>query len=97
MAYSVALVVVGVASPSRSLAISEWKCFDDWCATVTSVSRTEDDVVVVLAVQNRGHREQAPDTARVWLAHNGRRDEVIVPELVFRVPGGRCVGFSRFG
>ena len=30
--YWAALVVVDVATPARSLAIGEWKCFDDWCA-----------------------------------------------------------------
>jgi hypothetical protein len=86
--YSLALVGVGIASPARSLALNEWKCFDDWCATVTSVTRTGDDVVVSISTRNQGRREQAPDTPRVWLVHNSRRDEVSVPELASRVPGG---------
>jgi hypothetical protein len=86
--YGAALVVVSVASPARTLAVGEWKCFDDWCASVTSVSRTGDSVTVVLSVQNQGRREQAPDTPRVWLIRNGHREEVIVPGLNARVPGG---------
>jgi hypothetical protein len=86
--YGLALVAVSVTTPARTLAIGEWKCFDDWCASVTSVSRTGDAVTVVLSVQNQGRREQAPDTPRVWLIRNGHREEVIVPGLNARVPGG---------
>jgi hypothetical protein len=86
--YAVALVVVSVATPSRSLAPGEWKCFDDWCASVTSVTRTGDVVLVSVSVQNQGRREQAPDTPRLWLLHNGRRDQVLVAGLTSRVPGG---------
>jgi hypothetical protein len=86
--YGVALLVVSVTTPARSLAIGDWKCFDDWCASVTSTTRTGDEVLVTVSVQNRGRREQAPDTPRVWLVHNGRRDQVAVAGLTSRVPGG---------
>lgn len=88
IAYAAALMGVGVTAPARSLAIGEWKCFDDWCATVTSTTRTGDVVLVSLTVQNQGRREQAPDSPRVWLVHHGVRDEVIVAGLTSRVPGG---------
>jgi hypothetical protein len=88
IAYAAALMVFSVTAPARSLAMGEWKCFDDWCASVTSVTRTGDAVLVSLSVQNRGRREQAPDSPRVWLVHHGVRDEVIVPGLSSRVPGG---------
>lgn len=86
--YAVSLVGVSVTAPAGSLATGEWKCFDDWCASVTSAVRTGDTVRVVLAVQNQGRREQAPDTPRAWLLHHGRRDEVAVPGLASRLPGG---------
>ena len=86
--YGVAMVVVSVATPPRSLAIGEWKCFDDWCASVTSVNRTADAVLVVVSVENRGRREQAPDNPQVWLLRNGRRAAVNVPGLTSRVGGG---------
>jgi hypothetical protein len=86
--YGVALVVVSVTSPARNLAIGEWKCFDEWCASVTSTTRTGDEVLVTLSVQNRGRREQAPDTPRVWLVHNGRRGQLVVAGLTSRVSGG---------
>lgn len=44
--YAAALVIVSLATPARSLAIGEWMCFDDWCASVTSVTRTGDAVLV---------------------------------------------------
>lgn len=86
--YAVALLVVSVATPARSLTVGEWKCFDDWCASVTSVTRTRDAVLVTLSVRNQGRREQAPDAPRVWLVHAGHRDQVMVAGLASRVPGG---------
>lgn len=86
--YAAALVTVSVATPPSSMAIGQWKCFDDWCASVTSLTRTGDAVVVTLSVQNRGRREQAPDTPRAWFVHDGRRDQLAVPGLASRVPGG---------
>ena len=86
--YAVALVGASATAPARSLANGEWKCFDDWCVTITSVVRTGNTVQIVLTVQNQGHREQAPDTPRAWLLHNTRRDEVVVPGLASRLPGG---------
>lgn len=86
--YAAALVGVGAVSPDRSLATGQWRCFDEWCASVDSVVRTGDTVEVALAVQNRGRRDQAPDSPQVWWLHDGRRDEVVVPGLASRVPGG---------
>lgn len=86
--YALVLVGVSVTTPAGSLAAGEWKCFDDWCVSLTSVVRTGDTVQVVLAVRNQGRREQAPDTPRVWLDHQGRREEVLVPGLGSRVAGG---------
>ncbi len=86
--YAAALVGVAVASPGGELATGEWKCFDEWCASVASVSWAGDTVDVALDVQNRGRRSQAPDTARVWWLHDGRREEVVVPGLGSQVPGG---------
>jgi len=88
IAYAAALMVFSVTTPVRSLTMGEWKCFDDWCASVTSVTRTGDSVLVSLSVENQGRREQAPDSPRVWLVHHGVRDEVIVAGLSSRVPGG---------
>lgn len=88
VAYGAVLVGVGVASPARSLSIGEWKCFDDWCAAVTSVHRSGDDVVVVVSVRNQGRRDQAPDTPRAWLVHGGHVDELHLPQLALRTPGG---------
>lgn len=85
--YAVALVSVSVTSPARSLTTGEWKCFDDWCASVTSAVRTGDVVQVDLAVQNQGRGEQAPDTPRVWLVRQGRRDAVVVSGLESGLPG----------
>ena len=79
--YAVALVGVSATSPARSLTTGEWKCFDDWCASVTSAVRTGDLVQVDLAVQNRGRGEQAPHTPRLWLVHHGRRDMVVLAGL----------------
>jgi len=88
LCYSTALVAVSVATPAHDLAIGEWKCFDEWCVTITSTHRTGDLVQVELSVQNRGRREQAPDTPRAWLLHNGLRDPIEVPDLTSRIPGG---------
>ncbi len=85
--YAVALVGVSATAPARSLATGEWKCFDDWCASVTSATRTGEIVQVDLAVRNQGRREQAPDTPQVWLVHDGRRDKVVLPALESRLPG----------
>jgi hypothetical protein len=87
-AYGVSLVVASASAPARDLAIGEWKCFDEWCASLTSVIRSGSAVEVVLSVQNRGRREQAPDTPRVWLLHDGRRDQLDLPDLASRIPGG---------
>ena len=86
--YGVSLIVVSLTTPVRSLAMGEWKCFDDWCASVTSLTRTGDSVLVSLSLQNRGRREQAPDSPHLWLVLHGVRDEVIVAGLSSRVPGG---------
>jgi hypothetical protein len=88
LVYGAALVAVSVATPAHDLADAEWKCFDEWCVTITSTNRTGDLVQIELSVENRGRREQAPDTPRAWLLHNGRRDPVDVPELASRIPGG---------
>jgi hypothetical protein len=37
-AYGASLVGVSIFTPARELAIAEWKCFDDWCASVTSAT-----------------------------------------------------------
>jgi hypothetical protein len=60
--YTVALLVVSATASPRTLATGEWKCFDDWCVSLTSAVRSGDTVQVVLAVQNQGRRQQAPDT-----------------------------------
>ena len=87
-AYGASLVGVSIFTPARELAIGEWKCFDDWCAAVTSATRSGDAIEIELSVQNRGRRPQAPDTPRAWLMHGAERDELDVPELASRVPGG---------
>ena len=86
--YAVALVGVSATAPSRTLATGTWKCFDDWCVSLTSAVRSGDTVTVTLATRNQGRRQQAPDTQRVWLLHNGVRDEVIVSGLAAPVAGG---------
>jgi len=87
-AYGASLVGVSIFTPTRELAIGEWKCFDDWCASVTSATRSGDAIEIELSVQNRGRRAQAPDTPRAWLLHGAERNELDVPELASRVPGG---------
>jgi hypothetical protein len=88
LSYAATLLSVSVATPAHDLAIGEWKCFDEWCVSISSADRLGDLVQVELSVQNRGRREQAPDTPRAWLLHNGRRDPLEVPELTSRIPGG---------
>ncbi len=86
--YTVALLVVSATASPRTLATGEWKCFDDWCVSLTSAVRSGDTVQVVLAVRNQGRRRQAPDTPRVWLVRRGRPERVVVPELSAPVAGG---------
>jgi hypothetical protein len=86
--YAGTLVAVGVSAPTRDLAIGEWKCFDEWCVTLTSATPRGDAIEVVLAVQNRGRREQAPDSPHAWLLLDGQRNELVVPELGARIAGG---------
>ena len=92
--YALALVAVSLTTPGRTLAKGEWKCFDEWCVTLVSSSRTGGSLTLQLSVQNRGRREQAPDTPRAWLTGDGGRDEVSIPGLAARVPGGSTVALA---
>jgi len=89
--YLLALVGVSLGTPDRTLAAGEWKCFDDWCVTLVSAPRAGDSVTVQLAVQNRGRRQQTPDSPHVWLVHDGHRDEVTVAGLARPVAAGTTV------
>ncbi len=93
-AYATSLVVVSAATPARPLAVGEWKCFDDWCVTLSSSQRSGDQVTIMLSVRNRGQREQAPDTARAWLLHGDARDAVPVPGLDARIAGSNTTALA---
>jgi len=86
--YGAGLVGVSIFTPARELAIGEWKCSDDWCASVTSAIRSGDAIEIELSVKNRGRREQAPDTPRAWLLYGAGRNELDVPGLAAGIPGG---------
>jgi hypothetical protein len=85
--YAAALLGASLIAPHRTLRIGQWKCFDDWCASVTSAVRTGDTVQLSISVRNQGRRRQAPDTPRMWLIDDGRRDEVSVPGLASAIAG----------
>lgn len=86
--YTAPLLGASLTAPHRTLRTGQWKCFDDWCASLTSVVRTGDTVHLSISVTNQGRRSQAPDTPRMWLVQNGRRDEVSVPGLASAIAGG---------
>ncbi len=87
-AYGAGMLVASTIATTRDLRVGEWKCFDEWCATLTAAPRAGDDVQVVLSLRNSGRREQAPDSPRVWLVHGPVREEVVVPDLGSRIAGG---------
>ncbi len=77
VAYAVALVAVGAASRPRTLADGQWKCFDDWCVTVASVTPTANGRDVTLQVRNAGRgRAQRPDAPQAYLDPAGQPIEV---------------------
>lgn len=77
VAYAVALLAVGATSRPRTLADGQWKCFDDWCVTVTAVAPTADGRDVTLQVRNAGRgRAQRPDAPHASLEPGGRPLEV---------------------
>ena len=90
-------MVVRAATRTRNLMVGEWKCFDDWCASVTSVARTGDAVLVTPSVRNPGRWEQAPSPPRVWPVHDGHRDQVTLAGLTSRIPGGSLRQLPQFG
>jgi hypothetical protein len=77
VAYAVALLAAGAASRPRPLADGQWKCFDDWCVTVTSVAATADGRDVTLQVRNAGRgRAQRPDAPHASIEPAGRQLEI---------------------
>jgi Zn-dependent protease with chaperone function len=90
VAYTAALLGVSLASTSRTLGIGQWKCFGEWCVTVTAsrAGPTEDTRVLELDVRNRGHRVERPSAPRAYLIVHGRTTPIAVPELGAAMAGG---------
>jgi len=56
-AYMVAVLVVAAATPRKWYRVGDAQCFDDWCITVTSATRTADNTVAVnLRLSSRAKR-----------------------------------------
>jgi hypothetical protein len=71
--YGGALLVTSLTSTSRILPLNQNKCFDEWCAAVVNVSKTDvagrsRDYMVTLKVSNTGKgRAQRPDNPHVFV------------------------------
>jgi hypothetical protein len=71
--YAAVLIGTSVSSRPRTLRAGEWKCFDDWCVTLSSVAPTPSGQQLSLAVRNAGRgRVQRPDTPHAYLELTGR-------------------------
>src|SRR3954453_15670620 len=69
--YAAVLITVALTSSPRTLAPGEWKCFDDWCATVGPGTGTEqgtDSCAVPVQIRNAARRvAQRPDSPQVFV------------------------------
>ena len=77
--YMGALVISSLTSTSAVLALSQNKCFDEWCAAVTDIAALPadngtQDFVVALKISNTGRgRAQRPDTPHVFVVDAGQK------------------------
>ena len=73
MLYAAVLIGTSVSSRPRTLRGGEWKCFDDWCVTLSSVAPAPSGRELSLAVRNAGRgRVQRPDAPHAYLELVGR-------------------------
>jgi hypothetical protein len=71
--YAAVLIGASVSSRPRTLRAGEWKCFDDWCVTLSSAAPTPSGQELSLAVRNAGRgRVQRPDAPHAYLELTGR-------------------------
>jgi hypothetical protein len=71
--YAAVLIGASVNSRPRTLRAGEWKCFDDWCVTLSSAAPTPSGQELSLAVRNAGRgRVQRPDAPHAYLELTGR-------------------------
>jgi hypothetical protein len=68
------VIAVSLATPRRTVAIGEERCFDDWCITVESASAGP-PAVATLRVSSRAKRirQSAPDTTVYLEDSDGKR------------------------
>jgi hypothetical protein len=83
--YTASLLAVSLASKPRTLARGQWKCFDDWCATLKSSSQDSGGLHLVIGIRNNARGAERPDAPHAYLVSNGHRITLTVPGLAQRL------------
>jgi hypothetical protein len=83
--YTASLLTASVASKPRTLADGQWKCFDEWCATLVSGSHGAGELRLAIGIRNNGRSAERPDAPHAYLVSNGHRTSLAVPGLAQRL------------
>ncbi len=93
--YAAAIAVAGTLSTDRVISLGSIECFDDWCASVTSVTTSGTVVTLDVRVVNEAKRAaQAPDHPQLVLIDSTGseyRPAVETPRSPDQSGGGRSL------
>ncbi|HEY3437951.1 MAG TPA: hypothetical protein VGK35_09705 [Actinotalea sp.] len=90
------LAAVGLTSRPHERALGEWRCFDDWCVTVSAVDRVDATTRLVhLQIRSDARRvHQRPDQPRVSVRSAAGNVPVSVQGLDQRLGPGQRVSLE---